>query len=82
MKKVKSHEKMNRIGKKIREAREERGMSQEDLSIQLELIPVYICRGSISRIENGSRLITDVEIEAIAKVLKVSPNYLFNWGEE
>lgn len=82
MKKVKSHEKMNRIGKKIREAREEKGMSQEDLSIQLELIPVYICRGSISRIENGSRLITDVEIEAIAKVLKVSPNYLFNWGEE
>ena len=47
------------------------------LSEKLELLAVYTCRGSISRIENGQRVITDIEIDAISKVLNVSLDYLF-----
>jgi len=47
------------------------------LSNKLELLAVYVCRGSISRIETGERAITDIEIDAISKVLNVTPNYLF-----
>ena len=38
---------------------------------------VYTCRGSVSRIENGKRAVTDIEIDAISKVLGVSLDYLF-----
>ena len=80
MKRITETEKANIIGAKIRQARIQKGMSQLQLSEQLELLAVYVCRGSISRIENGERAVTDIEIEAIAKILKVSPNDLFEWS--
>ena len=77
MKKIKTTDKLNIIGKNIRKFRKERGISQALLSAKLELIPMYICRGSISRIENGERAVTDIEIAAICKVLQITPNDLF-----
>ena len=68
---------INIIGKRIREARLAAGYSQQQLSAKLELMAVYICRGSLSRIETGDRAITDIEIDAISKTLHVSLNYLF-----
>lgn len=73
---------LNIIGAKVREARKQAGLSQAQLSARLELHPVYICRGSISRIENGSRIITDYEIDAISKELGVSLDYLFSRNKE
>ena len=52
-------------------------MSQKELSEKLELMAVYTCRGSISRIENGKRAITDIEIDAISKILNISLDFLF-----
>lgn len=78
MKRITENEKNNIIGPKIKQARIKAGMSQQQLSNKLELLAVYVCRGSISRIENGERAITDVEIDAISKVLRVSLDYLFN----
>ena len=52
-------------------------MSQKQLSEKLELEAVYTCRGSISRIENGKRAVTDIEIDAISKILNVSLDFLF-----
>lgn len=69
---------LNIIGSRIKEARLQAGMSQKELSEKLELLAVYTCRGSISRIENGRRAITDIEIDAISKVLHVSLDYLFS----
>ncbi len=77
MKRIKDAEKGNMIGGKVREARLRAGYSQKQLSEKLELMAVYICRGSVSRIENGSREVTDYEIAALCDVLGVSPNYLF-----
>ena len=80
MKRIVEGEKANIIGEKIRQARIRAGMSQMELSAQLELLAVYVCRGSISRIENGERAVTDIEVKAIATVLKISPNELFEWA--
>ena len=79
MKKIKSQPELNAIGGNIRRIRQNKGLSQKTLSEKPELIPVYICRVSLSRIENGDRAITDIEIEAIAHILEVTPNDLFGW---
>ena len=73
---------INLTGERIKQARRKRGLSQAGLSGKLELLPVYICRGSISRIENGTRLVSDVEIDAISKVLQVPLDYLFGRSDE
>ena len=67
----------NITGERIKEARLKAGLSQKDLSEKLETEAVYVCRGSISRIENGERTVTDIEIDGISKVLGVSLDYLF-----
>ncbi len=77
MKRIIDTENVNIIGAKIRQARIKAGMSQKQLSEKLELMAVYTCRGSVSRIENGKRAITDIEIDAISKILGVSLDYLF-----
>ena len=77
MKRILDSEQSNLIGSKVREARIRAGLSQKELSDKLELLAVYTCRGSISRIENGRRAITDIEIDAISKVLGVSLDFLF-----
>ncbi len=77
MKRIIENEQSNIIGTRIKQARINANLSQQQLSNKLELMAVYVCRGSISRIENGERAITDIEIDAISKVLKVSLDYLF-----
>ena len=77
MKRIIDSEQVNIIGARVKEARIKANMSQKELSDKLELLAVYTCRGSISRIENGKRAITDIEIDAFSKVLNVSLNYLF-----
>ena len=54
------------------------GYSQRQLSEKLELEAVYTCRGSVSRIESGVRAVTDIELAAIAKILGVSVDKLFD----
>ena len=53
-------------------------MSQQELSSKLELLGVYVCRGSVSRIEDYSRTVTDIELYAIAEVLNVDINELYS----
>ena len=77
MKRIIDTENTNIIGPRIKEARARAGMSQKELSEKLELMAVYTCRGSISRIENGNRAVTDIEIDAISKILNVSLDFLF-----
>ncbi len=70
-------ENTNLIGKNVKRLRKQRKMSQKQLSEKLELLSVYICRGSISRVEDRIRTVTDIEIYALAKVLGVSIEELF-----
>lgn len=59
----------NMIGKKVRQLRKNQNMSQAELSAKLETLAIYICRGSISRIEDQSRTVTDIELYGLAQVL-------------
>ncbi len=70
-------ENTNLIGKNIKRLRKLRKMSQKELSVKLELMSVYICRGSISRVEDQSRTVTDIEIWALSQALGVSIAELF-----
>ena len=77
MKRIIDSENLNITGNRIKEARIKAGLSQKQLSERLELLAVYTCRGSVSRIENGRRAVTDIELDAISRVLNVSLDYLF-----
>ena len=72
---------MNMVGKNVRQLRIAKGMSQQALSNKLETLAVYICRGSISRIEDMQRTVTDIELYGLAEVLGVSIDELFDKGE-
>ena len=67
---------MNIVGNNVRKFRIAKKMSQQKLSNSLELMGVYVCRGSVSRIEDKSRTVTDIELYALAKVLNVDINEL------
>ena len=68
---------MNLIGDRLRVLRKKHHLSQQQLSERLETQAVYICRGSISRIKDKSRTVTDIEIMGLAKVLGVKIQDLF-----
>ena len=68
---------MNLIGNNLKKLRQERGWSQQLLSDKLETIAVYICRGSISRIEDKQRTVTYIELYGLASVLGVAISDLF-----
>ena len=67
----------NLIGGNLKKLRTKFKISQQKLSNKLELLGVYVCRGSISRIEDYSRTVTDIELFAIAQVLGVDPKELY-----
>jgi len=67
----------NLIGAKVRELRIAKGLSQQAVSNRLETMAIYICRGSVSRIEDKQRTVTDIELFGLAKVLGVSIESLF-----
>jgi len=68
---------MNMVGGKVKQLRIEKGWSQKMLSDKLETLAVYICRGSISRIEDKQRTVTDIELFGLAEVLGVPVSSLF-----
>lgn len=68
---------MNMVGNNIKKIRKQKKMSQQELADKLELMAIYVCRGSISRIEDKSRTVTDIELYGIAKVLNVTIDELY-----
>ena len=70
-------DKKNLIGENLKRIRTKAKMSQQMLSTKLELLGVYVCRGSISRIEDLSRTVTDIELFAIAEALGVTTDELY-----
>ena len=73
---------MNMVGENVRTFRMAKNMSQQTLSNKLEMMAIYICRGSISRIEDKQRTVTDIELYGIAKILGVTISDLFEERKE
>ena len=61
------------LGKRLRELRNETGLSQEKFSFECELDRTYI-----ASIEQGKRNVSIVNIEKIAKALNMSVSEFFN----
>lgn len=66
------------IGKRIREKREARGITQEQLAEKLG----YKNKSSIAKIETGTNDITQSKVVAFAKALDTSVAYLMGWEED
>ena len=75
-------ERNNMVGEQVRYYRKKKKYSQKQLSAKLEVMAIYICRGSISRIEDGSRTVTDIELYGLATVLGVSIESLFPFSNK
>ncbi len=73
--------KKNICGKRVKEARKKLKLSQIDLAARLQLAGVIIERDSVSRIEIGTRFVTDYEIVVLAQCLNVSPSWLLGLDE-
>ncbi|MCD8197312.1 MAG: helix-turn-helix domain-containing protein [Lachnospiraceae bacterium] len=67
----------NIVGKKVRQLRKKQQLSQQDLSARLETYAIYVCRGSISRIEDGSRTVTDIELYGLSQALETPVEEFF-----
>ena len=67
----------NMVGKKVKQLRKEKHMSQQQLSAKLETLAIYICRGSISRIEDQKRTVTDIELFGLSQVLSTPMEEFF-----
>lgn len=76
--------KKNRIGGRLREARlsERPKATQEDVSARLATMGVSLSASSIGKIENGTRPVTDIQLCALAKALKVTAAWLLGEAEE
>ena len=68
----------NIIGKNAERLRKSQGISQKDFIAKLQLFGLDVNPTSYSKLEGQIRIATDKEVQAIAKVLKVDVNELFN----
>lgn len=66
----------NIVGTRVKTARLNRKLTQEELSAKLETLAVYIDRASISKLELRKRIVTDYELIALSEILNVSVNWL------
>ena len=64
--------KLNVIGEKLRECREDNNLSLEKLSNKLQLMGIDIPKPSLQNIENGKRIVKEYEFYALCKVLDIS----------
>ena len=66
----------NLCGDRVREARARLNITQADLAARLQVAGIIIERDSVSRIEIGTRFVTDYELVVLSNVLGVSLEWL------
>lgn len=72
----------NRIGKRVKELRTERQLSQKALAEQLQLAGYEFNDLTVLRIEQGTRFVPDYEVVAIAEFFNVSYEYLLGVNDK
>lgn len=70
------------VGERIKNAREEKRISQKLLCDMLQEVGIEISRETLSKIENGSRIVSAIEIKKIADVLGFDPQKFLEEEEE
>ncbi len=72
----------NLVGARVTQARLARGMKQTELLAQLQLAGVDLSIPALSLLEGQKRPVTDVELCALADILKVTPAWLLGRTDE
>ena len=57
-------------------------ITQEELTARLQVLGLKIDRSALSRIENGTRILSDIEVACFAYALKVPIQFLYFGNEE
>ena len=65
------------MGQRIRQIREQQGMTQEQLASQLQTRGCDVTRSALAKIEVGQRHIYPDELRCLKEILKVSYDALF-----
>ena len=65
----------NIVGRRVCQARRDAKprITQRDLVARLQTLGIMIDQSGLSKIENGQRPVSDIEVAALAKALRVSP---------
>ncbi len=71
-----SLDRRNISGKRIRQMRIKKHISQADFAARVQVLGVILEQGSVSRIEHGQRMVQDYELRAMAQVLGVTADWL------
>lgn len=74
----------NIIGGRVRMARTGAtpSVTQDDLSGRLARVGVSLDRSGIAKVESGIRCVSDYEVRAFCKVLRVSPEWLLGLTDD
>ena len=68
---------LNVIGPKIRQVREQHGLTQDQMAAKCQILGLDLTRGTLAKIESRIRAVSDHEIPFLAKVLNCSIDSLF-----
>jgi hypothetical protein len=74
--------KRNIVGVRVSQARREAipPITQGDLIARLQVLGIMLDQSTLSKIENQQRPVTDIEVVALSKALKVSTEWLLGDG--
>ena len=72
----------NIVGRRITELRKEKNMKQVELLAKLQVNGVDISIPSLSLLEGQKRLVTDMELKALADIFGVTADYLLGRTDE
>ncbi|MEE0858238.1 MAG: helix-turn-helix transcriptional regulator [Acutalibacteraceae bacterium] len=68
----------NVVGVRVESLRKKKGLKQKDLSVALSEKGVTISSSALSKLEKQTRMVSDIELIALAEVLNVSICDLFD----
>jgi len=66
----------NLADKRIKEARQRAGLTQDALSVKLQLQGLQVGQMAVSRMETGKRIIPDFELPILVEALDVTTDWL------
>jgi transcriptional regulator with XRE-family HTH domain len=69
---------MNLTGLKVKQIREDKKLTQEQLTARCNLLGWDISRGTLAKIESRVRRVTDFEVRLLAKSLNIKEQILFD----
>lgn len=68
----------NEVGAKITRLRNEKGWTQGDLLVKLDLMGIHLSARRISELEGQQREIRGIELKALAEIFGVTIDQLYN----